>query len=87
MGMGGSYRQNANLQIHIHSYFLDPTERMGGRPKTKWREELDQFLLHKNFHRLAQVRSEWERVRYTFALLGPGVHSFQNFDRFAFTRE
>ena len=65
---------------------LPYSERVGGRPKLRWKEEIDKFLLHKNFHQIACNRTEWERVRYTFALLGPGAHSFQRYDRFAFTR-
>ncbi len=43
--------------------------------RKKWRDDFDQFLQNKFFHRVAQERKEWERVRYTFALRGPGVLS------------
>ncbi len=37
------------------------------------RGQYKKFLTHKNYHRVAENRKEWNRLQETFALYGPGV--------------
>ncbi len=43
--------------------------------RKKWKDDFDQFLQNKFFHRVAHERKAWERIWYTVALRGPGVLS------------
>jgi hypothetical protein len=42
-------------------------KRRKGKPKRNWQDDINKFLRHKTFHRIAWDRSEWNRLREAYA--------------------
>ena len=42
-------------------------KRKKGRPATRWVDDINRFLRNKWFHRVAQDRTEWYRLREAYA--------------------
>lgn len=84
--MGRLYSKTLPIQLDILYlsifWFLEYEEGRPGRPTKGWRDRLDKFLINTLFHRVAQNRRKWDRVRSTFTYFGPGVHNRASFLEF-----
>ncbi len=42
-------------------WFPDHKKRKKGKPKSRWRDEIDQYLKHRRIQQIAKNRKEWEK--------------------------
>ena len=59
MGLSWAKSQDQGQKIDLYSDFLDK--------KQRWRDKIDEMLQSKQFHRVANYRAKWARLREAFA--------------------
>lgn len=61
-------RMNDNRWTYrITFWYTTNFKRKKGRQRARWSDDFNYFLKHKLYHRLTWERTEWERLRETFA--------------------
>jgi hypothetical protein len=63
-------RQTSERWTYKISFWYMTGKRKQGKQNTRWRDEIDKFLINKLHHRVAYDRREWKRLREAFARSG-----------------
>ncbi len=76
MGLGWTYLQNKRRWMDIQNHELvhtthTHTHTHAGGGMLKWITNINKYLKHNQYHRIAQDRKEWQRLRESFAQIGP----------------